>query len=66
MRGLMVCLAAVAVLAAGGVATAQEAVVVDGQQAMRVVIAPPDSPIAAIIKTRLKAAYYGAAPDSRA
>jgi murein L,D-transpeptidase YcbB/YkuD len=66
MRGLMVCLAAVAVLAAGGVATAQEAVVVDGQQAMRVVIAPPDSPIAEIIKTRLKAAYYGAAPDSRA
>ena len=67
MRRLMMCLAAGAFIAAGaGVAAAQETVTVNGAEATRVVIAPPDSPVAEIIKQRLSADYYGAVPTSRA
>jgi murein L,D-transpeptidase YcbB/YkuD len=63
----MICLAAGALIAAGaGAATAQETVNVDGVEATRVVIAPPDSPVAQIIKDKLSADYYGANPSSRA
>lgn len=66
MRRLMVGIAASALLAAGtGAALAQEAVTINGVQAMQVVIAPPDSPLASIIKDKLNAAYYGANPSSR-
>ena len=66
MRKLLICLALGAMLAAGaGAANAQEAVTVNGVHAMRVVIAPPDSPLAAIIKDKLSAAYYGANPSSK-
>jgi L,D-transpeptidase YcbB len=66
MRNLMICLALGLALATGtGAASAQEAVTVNGVQAMRVVIAPPDSPMAEIIKEELATAYYGANPASR-
>ena len=67
MRNLLIALALGASLVAGtGIAHAQEAVNVNGVQAMRVVIAPPDSPLAAIIKDKLSAAYYSANPSSKA
>jgi murein L,D-transpeptidase YcbB/YkuD len=67
MRSLAICLALSVMLAAGtGAAHAQEAVTVNGTQAMRVVIAPPDSPLAGIMKARLGDAYYGAKPGTKA
>src|SRR3569833_1871211 len=67
MRKLMVCLAAGALLTVGAsAATAQQAVTINGVQAMQVVIAPPDSPLAQIIKDKLIAAYFGATPGTRA
>jgi len=67
MRRLMLCLAVGALLAAGsGAATAQEAVTVNGVEGMRVVIAPPETPLARLIKDKLSAAYYGATPATRA
>ncbi|MDR3473182.1 MAG: L,D-transpeptidase family protein [Devosia sp.] len=66
MRSLMICLAlGVALAASPSAAVAQEAVTINGVQAMRVVIAPPDSPMARIIKDKLSAAYYGANPASK-
>jgi len=66
MRNLMIFLALGTALTAGtGAAFAQEAVTVNGVQATRVVIAPPDSPLAAIIKDKLSAAYYGANPGGK-
>jgi len=67
MRKLTVFLAGAALVAAGAVpALAQQAVTINGVQALQVVIAPPDSPIAQSIKDKLNAAYYGAAPGTRA
>jgi len=66
MRKLMICLAAGALVAVGAnAAAAQETVNIDGTEATRVVIAPPDSPVAQIIKDKLSAEYYGANPSSR-
>lgn len=67
LRKLMVCLTGAALVAAGaGPVFAQQAVTINGVQAMQVVIAPPDSPMAQIIKDKLNAAYYGASPSSKA
>ncbi|MEO8882101.1 MAG: L,D-transpeptidase family protein [Devosia sp.] len=67
MRKLMVCLAGAALVAAGaGPVFAQQAVTINGVQALQVVIAPPDSPMAQIIKDKLNAAYYGGSPSTRA
>jgi len=65
MRRLLICLALGASLAGVGAAHAQQAVTIDGVEATQVVIAPPDSPIADVIKDKLNAAYYGSAPGSR-
>ncbi len=66
MRRLILCLAAGAFLAAGaGAAAAQETVSINGVEALRVVIAPPETDLAKIIKDKLSAAYYGASPSSR-
>ena len=51
--------------AGAGAAVAQEAVTINGVQAMRVVIAPPETDLARIIKTSLGTAYYGANPSTR-
>lgn len=67
MRRLMLCLVVGTLLAvAPGVANAQEAVTVNGVEGMRVVIAPPETPLARLIKDRLNASYYGATPSTRA
>lgn len=47
-------------------APAQEVVTVNGEEVTRVVIAPPRSDLARIIKAGLQAAYYNADKDSRA
>jgi murein L,D-transpeptidase YcbB/YkuD len=66
MPRLMIRLALSALLAsASGAALAQEAITIDGIQAMQVVIAPPDSPIGSLIKAELSKAYYGANPGSK-
>lgn len=67
MRKLTVCFASAAALVAAGAlpAFAQQAVTINGVQAMQVVIAPPDSPMAQIIKDKLNAAYYGANPSTK-
>jgi murein L,D-transpeptidase YcbB/YkuD len=66
MRSLILCLAASAFLAAGAAgAAAQETVSINGVEAMRVVIAPPETDLAKVIKDKLSAAYYGAKPSSR-
>ena len=68
MPRLMICLALSAALMGGGstAVLAQQAVTINGVQAMEVVIAPPDSPIASLIKDNLSKAYYGANPGSKA
>jgi len=67
MRSLMATLLAGVVLIGAAVpALAQEVVRVAGIDATRVVIAPPQSELARIIKTGLFAAYQDAAKDSRA
>jgi murein L,D-transpeptidase YcbB/YkuD len=65
MFRLIACLAAGAVLAcSAGAALAQEAVTVDGVEAMRVVIAPPETDVAKIIRQQLAAAYYALSPSN--
>ncbi len=49
-----------------GPVAAQEAISVDGVEAVRVVIAPPKSELARIIKSGLAAAYQAAPRDTRA
>ena len=66
MRNLMICLALGAALTTGtGAAVAQQAVMVNGIDAMQVVIAPPDSPLAQTIKDKLTTAYYGSNPGAK-
>lgn len=69
MRRLMA-LALSGILLAGGAATAaataQEIVKIGDVEATRVVIAPPQTALARIIRTGLAAAYHDANPDSRA
>jgi len=66
MRKLMVCLVSGSLLlTASGAALAQEAVTINGVEAMRVVIAPPETDLAKIIKGKLSTSYYGANPSSR-
>jgi murein L,D-transpeptidase YcbB/YkuD len=66
MRKLMLCLVSGSLLlTTAGAVLAQEAVTINGVQAMRVVIAPPETDLAKIIKTKLGTAYYGANPSSR-
>ncbi len=67
MRNLMAALLAGVVLVGAAVPSlAQEVVRVAGIDATRVVIAPPQSELARIIKTGLSTAYQDAAKDSRA
>ena len=66
MRKLMLCLVSGSLLlTTAGAALAQEAVTINGVQAMRVVIAPPETDLARIIKTKLGTSYYGANPSGR-
>jgi hypothetical protein len=59
MSRLIACLATGALLALSTqAAVAQEAVTVNGVEAMRVVIAPPETDVAKLIKAKLSAAYY--------
>ncbi len=66
MRRLMAGLLAGAAMMAAGVALAQETVLVGGIEATRVVIAPPQTELAEIIKQGLSEAYRTTARDSRA
>ena len=66
MRRLLICLAlGVSLAGAAGAAHAQQAVTINGVDATQVVIAPPDSPIAQLIKDRLSAAFYGKGPGAK-
>jgi len=65
MKKLMAWLAAGAlVMAAPAAAHAQQAVTIGGVEATRVVIAPPASELARIIKAGLSTAYYGSGKGS--
>jgi murein L,D-transpeptidase YcbB/YkuD len=65
MSRLIACLATGALLALSTqAAVAQEAVTVNGVEAMRVVIAPPETDVAKLIKAKLSAAYYKLDPSN--
>lgn len=67
MRILSVSLAVLALAAAAiGPATAQQVVNVAGVEATRIVIAPPQTELARVIKQGLGERYFGAARDTRA
>ena len=67
MRVLMaILLAGISLGALTASAPAQEVITVNGEDAIRVVIAPPRTELARIIKQGLQDAYYNADKDSRA
>lgn len=62
MRSMMAC--ALLALALASPALGQETVTVDGTEAVRVVIAPPQTDLARTIKAGLSSTYYGARDDA--
>jgi L,D-transpeptidase YcbB len=66
MRKFAAPLAVLALLIAPGAVPAQEVVTVAGVEATRVVIAPPQTELARIIKEGLSEAYFGAQRNTRA
>jgi L,D-transpeptidase YcbB len=66
MRNFTAPLAVLALLIAPAAVPAQEVVTVAGVEATRVVIAPPQTELARIIKEGLSEAYFGAQRNTRA